>query len=289
MIEGRGFGIKGGHFSLVLAWPKSQGKEGEMKARTLFLVFVVVMLASNAFAGWMITQATRDITGKKEDQTVYLQQNKVKTVMSDATMMFDLDKELLYLINPDKKVYWSGKPEDMKKSTEEAQKKMMEEQMKKVPPEQREAMKKYMEQMQAQKASPKKEVKVTVKKTGEKVTIAGYSGQKYQILVNGKLREETWIATKLKNVSDEFDRAKWEKFQKALTEMGGEEEPFSASREYLDLMEKGFSIKSISYYEEGEKSENVTTKVEKKKIPASEFQIPKGYKKVGMAEIVGGR
>lgn len=260
-----------------------------MKAKALFLVFAAVLLASNAFAGWVITQTTQDITGKEEEQTVYLQQNKVKTVMPDGIMMFDLDKELLYLINPDKKAYWSGKPQDMKKSTEEAQKKMMEEQMKKVPPEQREAMKKYMEQMMAQKASPKKEVKVAVKKTGEKATVAGYSSQKYQILVNGKLREEMWLATKLKDVGAEFDRAKWEKFQKALTEMGGEEEPYSASREYLDLMEKGFSIKSVSYYEEGRKSENVTTKVEKKKIPASEFQIPKGYKKVGMAEVMGGR
>ena len=257
-----------------------------MKAKALFLVFVAVLLASNAFAGWVLTQTTQYGEKEKEEQTLYFQQNKVKIVMSEGTMMFDLDKGLLYFINHDKKLYWAGKPEDMKKGTEGAQKMMMEEQMKNMPPEQREAMKKYMEQMQPQKTAPKKEVKVTVKKTSEKVTIAGYSGQKYQVLVNGKLRTEEWIAAKV-NVADEVDRVKWEKFQKALVGMGGEKESYSVSKEYLDLMMKGFPVKSISYYEEDEKSVDQVTKAEKKKIPASAFQIPKEYKKVSLAEVHG--
>lgn len=255
-----------------------------MKAKALFLVFVAVLLASNAFAGWVITQATQRGEAEKEEQTIYFQANKVKMAMSEGIVMFDLEKGLLYFINPDKKMYWSGKPEDIMKGVEEVQSKMMEEQMKKLPPEQREAMKKAMEQMQPKKTAPQKEVKVTVKKTSEKITIVGYSGQKYQVLVNGKLRTEEWIAAKV-NVADEVDRVKWEKFQKALAGMGGEKESYSVSKEYLDLMEKGFPIKSISYREKGEESVDQVTRIEKKKIPATEFQVPKEYKKVSLTEV----
>ena len=59
------------------------------------------------------------------------------------------------------------------------------------------------------------------------------------------------------------------------------------SSEYLKLMKKGLTLKSIQY-EMGEEDEIVNTiKVEIKDIPDSEFQIPAGYKKISMTDYMG--
>jgi len=262
-----------------------QGKEVGMKTKALILVFVALLLASNAFAGWVIKQAAQYEKEAKEEQTLYFQKNKVKFVHKDASMIFNVDEGTMCFVKPDNKQYWCGTPQEMRKAIEDATKSMMEEQMKNVPPEQREMMKKYMEQAQ-KKETPKKEISVKVKKTGDKATVAGYSGTKYRILVDGKLTEELWIAPKI-TIGTEIDRKKWEKMQKAMAEIGGAEAGYSASEEYLDVMEEGGVIKSIAYYEKDAKGVTVATKIEKKKIPASEFQVPKGYKKVSLNEVYG--
>lgn len=241
---------------------------------------MALFVASNAFAGWVINQTSHYQEEAKREQAMYFQKNKVKIVDEDATIMFDVDKGILCFVKPDRKEYWCGTPKEMREAIEGARTSMMEEQMKHMPAEQREMMKKYMgEQGKTKETAEKKKISVKVKKTGEKATIAGYTGIKYQIFADGELSEELWVAPKI-TIPDEIDWKKWAKLQEAMMEIGGGEESYSDSKEYMDIMRKGGVIKSIAYYEKDAKGVTVATKVEKKKIPSSEFQVPKGYKKV---------
>jgi hypothetical protein len=58
------------------------------------------------------------------------------------------------------------------------------------------------------------------------------------------------------------------------------------AKEYKDLAEKGWTMKELNR-ESGE-VETEVIRLEKKSIPASEFRVPSGYRKVEMKEMMGG-
>ncbi len=259
----------------------------KMKTKGLLSVFITLFLASQAFAGWVMEEVTTRREGEKDTTIQYVQKNMVKSVDSETTML-DLEKGMIYFLIPEHKAYWSGTPEEWRKGMEEGQKQMEEAQLKKMTPEQRDAYKQYKKKMEeeAKKQTPKKKVKVDVKKTSGKATIAGYSGQKYQVWVDEKLKEELWICAKI-NPKDEIDLPKLVQLTKAMS--GPEaEESYESSPEYMALLvEQGASLKTINYDEEGNKNYvTETVKVEKKNIPNSEFEVPKGYKKLSTAEFL---
>jgi hypothetical protein len=257
-----------------------------MKAKGLLLVFSTLLLASQSFAGWVGEQVTTDTEGEKTTEITYIQNNKMKNVGPEEITMFDLEKGLFYMISPspEHKVYWCGTPEQMRKEMEETQKKMEEEYLKQMSPEQREAYKQYQEKMKGEtkEAAKEKKIKVEVKKTSETTTIAGYPTRKYQVWVNGELKEELWISTKIKLI-DEFDLNKLEKLTEAMS--GPEaEESYESSPDYMQLMEIGTPMKTISYHEGGSWITETKT-IEKKQIPNSEFEVPKGYRKLSLFEL----
>ncbi len=257
-----------------------------MKAKGLLLIFSTLLLASQAFAGWVVEEVTTNREGEKTTRITYIQNNRMKSVGSE-TMMFDLEKGLIYFLSPERKAYWSGTLEEYRKGMKEGQKQMEEAQLKKMTPEQRKAYKQYKDKMEEETKEPtlKKKVKVEVKKTSGKTTIAGYSGQKHQVLVDGKLKEELWICSKI-NIKDELDLNKFTQIMEAMR--GPEaEESYESSPEYMKLIEQGYPLKRLTYDEEGNKEEvTEAKKVEKKNIPDSEFEAPKGYKKLSTAEFI---
>ncbi len=255
-----------------------------MKTKGFFLVLILLLLASQAFAGWVIEEVAGYAEGQETRETIYFQKNRIKILTSEMIMIYDLEKGVLYFLNPDREIYWSGTPEQFLKDMKETMKLQMEKMLEEMTPEQREAYKKVMEEMaEAKKATPEKKVKVEVKKTSEKATIAGYSTQKYQIWVDGELKEELWISTEI-NLKDEIDLKKFVQLFEALDAAAGEES-YKSSPEYMGLMKQGYWLRSIDYTFGEKGTVREATKVEKKRIPDSEFKVPQGYRKVGIGEI----
>ncbi|MCD6471837.1 DUF4412 domain-containing protein [Candidatus Aerophobetes bacterium] len=256
----------------------------DMKAKVILSLFIVLFLTSQAFAGWMVESVNRDTNGEETTEILYVQKNKMKSVGPEMIMITDLDKNLLYIVNPkpEFKIYWSGTPEEMRKGIEEMTKQMEEAYLKNMSPEQREQYKQYKESMKEKPKEPATKKKFEVKKTSEKAIVAGYPTRKYQVWVNGELKEELWISSKIK-IKDEIDLNKLEKFKEAMSGPE-EEESYESSPEYMALMEQGIPLKSINYSNQGN-SVNEVKKVEKRKIPDSEFKVPKGYKKISLLEL----
>lgn len=260
-----------------------------MKVKGFFLVSIFLLLASQAFAGWVIEEVSGYPEGEKIRETIYFQKNKIKMVDSEQIMIFDLEKGMLYFLNPDREIYWGGTPEEFQKAMKEAMKlameQMLEEMLEEMAPEQREAYKQFMEEMEEEtkEATPEKKVNVEVKKTSEKATVAGYSAQKYQVWVDGELKEELWISTEI-NLKDEIDLKKFVQFIEALSGPG-EEEFYESSPEYMGLMKQGYPLRSIEYDQEEEQTVTEVAKVEKRQIPDSEFELPKSYRKVSIGEM----
>jgi hypothetical protein len=116
-----------------------------------------------------------------------------------------------------------------------------------------------------------KDAKVDVKNTGDKKTISGFSCTKFVVTQDGKDMMTLWVT---KDVSG-FDamRKDWEEFSKrmmAMNPMGGK--GLGEAFKKID----GFPIQT----EMGQGMTSTVTKIEKKTAPASEFEVPAGYKKV---------
>jgi len=212
----------------------------------------------------------------------------MKVVDPDGeVVIFDLDKGEMIIIDHEKKAYFAGHPSELMSGVQTAMMKAMEEQLKNLPPEQREMFKQYKEQMGQQAMTmpaETKKVKVGVKKTSEKATVAGYPVQKFQVWVDGKHREDLWVSAKV-SIKDELDLNKLVEFMEGIRMPGVEEASYSSTSEYIGVMEQGFPLKSVKYRGDG-KDTSEAVKVEKKNIPASEFSPPEEYKRVEMEDMM---
>jgi hypothetical protein len=146
-------------------------------------------------------------------------------------------------------------------------------QMKDMPPEQRKAMEKMLGSTGMGGASKSK---IEVTNTGEKKTISGYSCVKYILKEDGKEFGTIWTTSGLAG----YDAMK--KDMKKFSERLMAQMP--KGKELVDAMKKieGFPIQTTL----GNVVSTVT-KVEKKAIARSEFEVPAGYKKVTPKEITG--
>lgn len=208
--------------------------------------------------------------GKEIESVVSYRSNMFKQSIKNQETIFRFDKEILYIIDNDKKEYTEMTFAEMEAATKQAMQQMeeMKKQMKDLPPEQRKMMEKMMGN---QAIGDAEDEKVEIVKTGEQKTINGFPCTKYVMKKNGKESGSVWITTKVpdfKNMQNDM-----KKFNKRL--MG----QMPKMKQVADAMNKieGFPIQTII-----EKMTMTVTKVEKRDIPLSAFEVPKGYKKVSI-------
>jgi hypothetical protein len=253
-----------------------------MKKRIGFMV-ILSLITVQLFGGWVIETVENGEDEEPLKQIFYIQDNKMK-VAGEETIIFDLDREIMIFIDHEKKVYFAGNPSEIISGAKSSMMEMMEERLKDLPPDQQEMIKKQMEEMGADgttQASPKK--KVAVKKTSKNDRVAGYSVNLFEIMVNDEHTEDLWIAPKV-SLAGELDLDKLTDFMKNM-KMG--EADYTSADEYISLFREGFPLRTVHYnmgYKEVSVSEAV--KVEKRAIPASEFNPPAGYEKKEMAEMM---
>ncbi len=258
-----------------------------MKLVKFVLVFVTLVLATNAFGGWVITMSQTDLDGETSTEILYIQSNKMKVVDPDEeVVIFDLDKGEMIIINHEKKSYFAGNPGELMGGAMNAMMKAMEEQMKNLPPEQQEMMKQYQQQMRTDAKTPTamKKVKVEIKKTSDKGRVAGYPVEKFQVYGDGEHKEDLWVTSKI-SIKDELDLNKLAEFMEGIKMPGAEETAYSSTSKYIRVMEQGFPLKTVKTSMDGE-DVSEASKVEKKRIPGSEFAPPEGYKKVEMEDMM---
>ena len=282
--------------------------------RALALVLAGVLAAATpASAGWVIDEVIRG-GGDKHAHRLYLQSNRLKTVMLDgnkvtqATVM-DLDAQTITQIDYEKRAYTTATAKEYAEMMKEgfakmgeamgqmaAQMKEMEAQLKNLPPEQRRQIEAMMKQAQAaqkpQQPALKPEDcapdKVDVKRTGKSVTVAGYDATGYEVFTNGKLDSEVWIAPAITAVR-EIDPQKLERMvkemMKALPQCPPRGQLIGADPVWK-LMKDGYPVRSV------EKAGGTVTEVvkaESRSLGAAEFQAPAGFARKTLSELMGGK
>ncbi|OQX08059.1 MAG: hypothetical protein BWK80_48640 [Desulfobacteraceae bacterium IS3] len=256
-----------------------------MKIRTIVITVLLTIITTSAYAGWVFTES-----GNSENQTTYIQNNKMKLVNADQIMIVDVAKNQLCFANPKQKTFWRGTPSQLASEAGKIMNdmdKMMDEQLSAIPAEQRDMLKQALrDQITPGKNSPNPNAQVV--DTGLGDTIAGYPARKYEIRVDGKLSEALWITGGIK-MGSEFDVRRFSEMMRSLTSgisMIGDYAAMS-SPQVMSLLEKGWPLRVVDYQGGKYNMLSDVIKVEKKSISPATFDIPKDYQQSSVVDIFG--
>lgn len=263
------------------------------KQKSFFIIIIALLINFQAIAGWIVTQRSYDSDEGVETaltETVYLQSNVMKVVQDEMVTIFDLNKEMITIMSPSKKIYWSGNVSAYKIEIKVSMKASMEEQLKNAQAEQKEMIKKMYEGMMESIDNPSKfageepeEYDLQIERTGEKERLAGYIAVKYDVSVNGALKEEAWISESSR-AHKEFDINKFYTIFNDFISQAGTIAFYQSDDKYIEFAKKGFPLKSIDYFG-GYESISEVINLEKENIDSTEFAPPSDYKKVNLIEV----
>jgi hypothetical protein len=134
---------------------------------------------------------------------------------------------------------------------------------------------------------PARPLVITVKDLGAGERILGYETRRVQVLLEGELLEELWLAPKIQ-VGTEVDlEAFGDLMQKMLDGGEGLSQGYEESAAYRRVRAGGYPLRQVLYFV-GEKSTLAVTSVAIKDFPASDFTVPKDFVKIGYAELLLG-
>ena len=232
----------------------------------LSLLFAVLVSAQGVYVESVRSGAPDDI------EKVYYMPKMFKSVSGDGSEISILrfDRETVYHLNPEKKTYTAMTFAEMKAMVDMAKSMsddMIAKRIASLPPEQQEKAKEMAEAMKSRAFSSSATREVV--STGEHKTINGFACDKYVVKTNGKETETVWASKQVTGY--ENMKRDLEGFLERMSGMLGRKEALGAWFKQID----GFPIQTESHG-----SVNTVAKIDRRSVPASEFEVPAGYTKV---------
>ena len=279
----------------------------------VLLLTVAAPVTAPAWAGWVIDQDLRHTAGSQR-QRLFMQANRLKSVVLDGDRMsmaviMDLDAQTITQIDYQQRAYTTATAgeyaELMRQGFQqmgqamrgmEAQIKQMEAQLKDLPPEQRRQIEAMMRQMQQQRGEGKGPggaadcvpERVEVRRNGTSATVAGYASTGYEVLTDGTLDSEVFIAPAI-TAAREVDPQKLERMMRemlqALPHCPPRGQMFGADPAWK-LMKEGYPVRTV---EKDGRGIVEVVKAESRAIEAGEFQPPAGFVRKPLKELMGGK
>ncbi|MCI0706576.1 MAG: DUF4412 domain-containing protein [Ignavibacteriae bacterium] len=226
-----------------------------MKLKFITLLILAALSLNAQGLCWETTES--GMGRERSSQTFYLPK-MLKTVSAECTVIYRLDKSLMYIVNPIDETYSENNFAEL----EEAAKKMgawVDEKME--------------EQRQLFGATDSSaEVEWQVTNTGQKKTVSGYQCTKFVVTEGATEMGTVWVTSEL----EEFSALHKDLVQiSSLTAKAHLAQPILAARKQIDgfpmLIETALGKIRVKHH---------VTKLEKRFIAESEFEAPEGYTKV---------
>jgi hypothetical protein len=266
--------------------------------------------AGAATAGWVVEQTVQGAPEASRQQ-ILVQQNRIKTLSvgpdgrPSHAVILDLNADTITNVDYQRRQYVTATLQEYVQAMSGAaqasagrmaeSRKAMEEALKNVPPEQRKAMEQMLRQQAAQGppgaadcAEPRREVR----KTGQQATVAGYPAVRYEILADGQMESEVWMAPGLQ-VARELDAKKLEQFTTALAKAA----PICPGRAAgpggdptWKLISEGFPVRTrVGGGGPGGGVAVEVVKAENRPVGAGEFQPPGGFARKTLRDMMMGQ
>jgi hypothetical protein len=231
-------------------------------------VLLSLLFASLVCAQGFYIESTRSGSSDVEEKMYYMPK-MFKSVSGDhqEISILRFDRETIYHLNPEKKTYTAMTFAEMKAMVDNARSMaddMMAKRLASLPPDQREKMKEKMAAMKDRLASPAATHEVVP--TGEHRTINGYACDKYIVKINGKESETVWASKQVAGY--ETIKRDMEGFLDRMSGIAGRKGDLGSWYKQVE----GFPIETDSHG-----SVRTVAKIDRRSIPASEFEVPAGY------------
>ncbi len=256
------------------------------------LSIVTLLWTTSACAGWVIDQVSQDGASTEQQQMLF-QDNKMKILTFDKSgapenaVIFDVTAQTMTQVDYGRKRVIVGSTKDLKKMMKGAQNvmaeamKKMQAQTQNMPPEQRKMMQQMMKDRMpamttAQPDCPEPP-KTDVRATGEEATIAGYVTDGYDILQDGKVISQVWIAEDI-SVRDDFDVEKMQQLAEAMASArpchARSDQAGFQDKGMWQLTKKGFPARIV---DRKDGSEVKIIKAQNRTVTAQEIGYPTGF------------
>ncbi len=236
-----------------------------------FVIAAIAGFAVSAFAGWVQVD--------NQGATTLISDGMLKATSSgdDQYSILDAKKGNIVFVDVKRQVYSRESIDDFCEAVVAGMSKMK---------------KNMPEENQGKQKAGKDAPRVAVVNEGDGGVIAGYGTVKYKVLTDGALYEEVWLTSDpavMKDLESLF-RTLMKKFEKCLFSVANVTDslPLSVEEtpEYRKLEQGGWQMKSKNYLGSRGPVTYEVVKLEKKDIPAAEFEVPKGYKKIPVIEML---
>jgi hypothetical protein len=251
-----------------------------------------------ASAGWIIDEVVK---GRGEDsrQQVMLQANRMKSLTfgkggrAVAAFILDLNSETITQVDYEERHYVTAPIQEYVQTIRSAMTgamKQIEDALKDVPPEQRKMAEQLMRSQIGQSglaAQECREPRMELRKSGQQATIAGYPAVRYDVLADGKLGSELWIAKGIP-AWRELDPQKLERFAAEMARLAGcgpsrgPKGPPGVDPSWK-LVSEGYPVRTVDRGGSGGTLEVV--KAEGRTLSAAEFQPPPGFRRKTLREM----
>ena len=257
--------------------------------RTIIVWMTILLFAGpqQLKAGWVISEQSSDAFGNKSFYTTFIQDSIIRFDKPTSTSIINFNRNLVTLIFAQHRAYWRGTATALNRTTTQMAEQQMQKLLAYAPANQKERIKQALERFKKIEEIPdslRTFPEVTVKKTGKTDTIIGYPAAEYEITIDSVVKQHIWVTHKIKPYhKTDIDRIMT--FSKAINPFAIENS-LSHSKDYLKLLENGFILKSVNFTSDGNKLVTQVNKIRKMNIPVAIFQIPAGYMKTTIENVM---
>lgn len=266
----------------------------------LFTLLAAVLLictkATTTFAqteALVISSTTLDQKARATTSKMYLKDNilvaEEQEKKDKTTVMFDADKEMLYIIDHKKKEYIEMTRQDMEALNEMLQQQLaaMEQQLAMLPENQR---KMIQEQMGAAFGGKQQTAEYSLEESG--VSVKEWKADKYVGMTEGQKQSEIYVASYNELGQDPENFQSLEKFFETIKNyIQGMSKSFSGAgisffSESMPGYKTGVPVKTVLYNSKGEViSTTMIDSLTEETVEENLFQLPQDYKKKKMDEL----
>ena len=242
--------------------------------------------------------ALADITITKNEggshETTYYQGKKIVTVSDDIIQIIHVGEKKITGMDPKSKTYYESTLNEYKNAMVDFMKRMKDMQIQII----MSSTGQTREQAEAQlknaggAATGSRNVKI---EKGATKDIAGYATDEYRILAGGRVVQEIWVSPAVDEmITQSIGAAEKKDLDKLVREIENEISlamnmpgmDAEIDKAESKIMEKGYVMKQVNREMgmPGMPEEEFTIDISTKPIDSSKFSVPKGYKKISMAE-----
>lgn len=253
----------------------------------LRFLILLLLIPGGTFAGWVITEESKDPFGNKLIQTIFIQNNLIRYETPSSIAIIDLNNDFITIIFSQYRVFWSGTIAELKASSLETYKRQMEEIIVGLPPSERKKFDSIYLEMEKQMLDttnllPSNKFKLV--ETNNKEEILGYGTIKYNILKDSILIESIWHTTEIQPYND-INIHNMMSFMQQLKPTSGRG-ILTQIDEYFNLLKSGILLKSVEFLPDGKTYKAIVTNIREVNIVPDFFLPPKNYRKTALTDII---